>query len=216
MGHKPKLPATWDADLAYICGLLTGDGTLPNRISKHPSGRIQKRYEIAFISEKLDFIKEIYQPIFENIFGLKPYITQVIPDGKKPNFRCRIESKEIYLYLTEKLKLSSGKKARIAKVPIMPKELEIYFLAGLLDTDGGKKGSGFGFTTASPYLAEFVTQKFAELSLNFNSCPWTFKGYTYHQIYVPKTKLHNFLSLIPIRNNEKIETIKALLEKQKD
>jgi hypothetical protein len=213
MGHEPKLPATWNADLAYLCGLLTGDGTLPNRVFRHPSGRIQKRYEIAFISEKVDFIKEVYRPLFENIFDLKPYITKVTTNRKKPIFQCRIESKVVYLYLTEKLKLSSGKKARIAKVPPMPKEYEVYFLAGLLDTDGGKKGSGFGFTTASPYLAEFVSNKFKELNLKFSSCPWTFNEYTYHQIYVPKTKLHNFLSLIPIRNNEKIETIKVLLGK---
>jgi hypothetical protein len=211
MGHKPKLPATWSADLAYLCGLLIGDGTLPARTGKYASGRIQKRYEIAFISEKVDFIKEVYQPIFENIFGVKPYITKVTIGRKKPIFQCRIESKIIYLYLTGKLKLSSGKKARTAKVPTTPKEFEIYFLAGLLDTDGGKKGSGFGFTTASPYLAEFVINKFKELNLKFNSCPWTFNEYTYHQIYVPKTKLRNFLSLIPIRNNEKIETIRVLL-----
>jgi hypothetical protein len=210
MKNNPALPATWSEDLAYLCGLLTGDGTLPNRVLKHKSGRLQRRYEIVFISEKLDFIKEVYQPIFKELFGIPPYITTDIKNRKKPKYMCRLESKILYNYLSDTLKLSSGKKARIAKVPPMPKELEIYFLAGLLDTDGGKKGSGFGFTTASPYLAEFVSQKFKELDFQFKSTPWKFKEYVYHQIYVPRKKLQNFDSLIPLRNKEKIEVVERL------
>ncbi len=210
MKYKPRLPTKFSADLAYLCGLLIGDGSLPNRSFIHPTGRIQKRYEIVFISEKLDSIRNIYQPLFKNIFRLKPYITTVFVKNKKPNYRCRIESKEIYLYLTTNLKLSSGKKAKIAKVPPMPKEFELHFLAGLLDTDGGKKGSGFGLSTASPYLAKFAIKKFSELNINFKSCPWKFNNYTYHQIYVPKYSLQNFINFIPLRNKEKIKTIEIL------
>ena len=86
MKHKPILPTKFSADLAYLCGLITGDGTLPNRSVIHPTGRIQKRYEIVFISEKLAFIHNVYQPLFKNIFGLKPYVTTVLAKNKKPNY----------------------------------------------------------------------------------------------------------------------------------
>lgn len=71
--YSANLPK-WNIDLAYFCGLIIGDGSLPKGFSKRPNGKIQKRYEISFVSESLDFIINVYQPIFQKLFSIRPYI----------------------------------------------------------------------------------------------------------------------------------------------
>ena len=104
-----------------------------------------------------------------------------------------------------------GKKARIAKIPNLPKEYFLFLLAGLLDTDGGKKGSGFGLSTASEYLAEFCENIFKELELSYASCPWFYKNHTYHQIYVHKKDFDNLLKYIPLKNEDKLKFINLVI-----
>ncbi len=87
---------------------------------------------------------------------------------------------------------------------------KIYFLAGLLDTDGGKKASGFGFTTASICLSNFVNYMFSKLNFDFRYCPWKKKNHIYHQIYLNKKESINLLNVIPLKNKEKREFIRSL------
>ena len=104
----------------------------------------------------------------------------------------------------------SGKKARIASPLKMPEKYKIYFLAGLLDTDGGKKGSGFGISTASEKLSDFVKMMFSKLDMKYHYCPWKFSGHSYHQIYLNKEDSIKILEFIPLRNKEKIDFLKCL------
>jgi hypothetical protein len=78
----------------------------------------------------------------------------------------------------------SGRKARIASPISMPEKYKISFLAGLLDTDGGKKGSGFGFSTASTNLSNFVMESFQKLGFKPRHSLWNFNNYDYHQIWL--------------------------------
>ena len=95
----PKLPK-WSEDLAYFCGLITGDGSLPNRYFRKSSGKIQKRYEISFVSISLEFIESVYMPLFEKLFEIKPYITVWKgKENRKDLFYCRKESKILYKFL---------------------------------------------------------------------------------------------------------------------
>ncbi len=205
MIYKPTIPG-WNEDLAYLFGLLIGDGSLPNAKTIRPNGKYQTRYLIYFVSNSLKFLNEIYLPLFKKLFNLTPYILQI--KGKKnPLYNGRIESKKVYEFLQRKGYIV-GRKARIAEVPNMPKKYQIYFLAGLLDTDGGKKGNGFGLSTASKYLALFCQEMFKKLEFRYNSCPWHYKDHIYHQVYVPGSEMHKILKAIPIRNIDKITFIK--------
>lgn len=198
----------WNKDLAYFCGLIVGDGSLPKGFSRRSNGKIQKRYEISFVSISLDFIMNVYKPLFERLFGLEPYIVRWKDKHKKNEiFYCRIESKILYNFLTKKLGMISGKKARIASPLKMPRRYKIYFLAGLLDTDGGKKGSGFGISTASRNLSKFIIEMFSNLKLDYRYCPWKFRERVYHQIYLNKKDSIKILYLIPLKNKEKIELL---------
>jgi len=210
MIYEASLPKSWNKNLAYLFGLLTGDGSLPSSKSIRPNGQYQKRYSIYFISDSKKFLDEVYLPIFQNLFGLTPHITQV--KGKKNLlFNCRIHSKQIYEFLT-RIGYTAGKKARIAKVPqTLPKKYFPDILAGLLDTDGGKKGSGFGLSTASEQLALFCIDMFKTLKIPYHSCPWKYKDHIYHQVYVHKRDMHKILKSIPLRNINKINFIKSYM-----
>lgn len=205
MIYTPKLPKRWNKELAYVFGLLLGDGSLPVANSIRPNGKYQKRHIIFFVSNSKEFLEEIYIPLFKELFGLT-LKTELVKNKKNPLYVCRIESKRVYEFLKKK-GFTIGRKAKIAKIPKMPKKYEIYLLAGLLDTDGGKKGNGFGLSTASKYLAAFCIKIFKKLELRHNSCPWFYKDHFYHQIYVPKLEMGKLLKAIPIKNKDKIKFI---------
>ena len=202
-----KIPKRWDKDLAYLFGLLLGDGSLPETSSKRPNGKYQKRYQIQFFSNSILFLKKIYIPLFKKVFDLIPYIS-LVKNKINPLYNCRIESKLVYEEM-KRLGYITGRKAKIAKIPNLPKKYWVNILAGLLDTDGGKKGNGFGLSTASKYLAKFCINVFKSEKIPFRSCPWEHKNHIYHQIYVRKRDMQKILKTIPIKNKEKINFIKS-------
>jgi len=209
MINNAKLPKKWNKDLAYLFGLLLGDGSLPIANSKRPSGGYQKRHFIYFWSDSKNFIGKVYIPLFKRLFGLAPKI-EILTRKNKNLYFCRIESKKVYEFLKKK-GFTVGRKAKIAKIPNMPKKYRINLLAGLLDTDGGKKASGFGLSTASKYLALFCIKVFKDLNLSFNSCPWHYKNHIYHQVYIGKKDMQKLLKTVPLRNLRKINYIKSIL-----
>jgi len=209
MMHEVDLPKKWSEELSYLFGLLLGDGSLPRTKSRRPNGKYQTRYSIQFFSNSLDFCQQVYVPLFEGLFNLKPRI-ELRKNKINPLYVCRIESKIIYLFL-EKIGYITGRKAKIAKVPKIQKKYEAYLLAGLLDTDGGKKGNGFGLSTASENLALFCMKVYKKQNIPFHSCPWKYKEHTYHQIYTSKKDMAKLLKTIPIRNKDKITFIKSYM-----
>lgn len=204
MEYKPLLPKKWNADLAYFFGLLLGDGSLPNATSIKPNGKLQQRYSIYFISNSKEFLDEIYVPLFFKLFSIKPYLMRV-KFKKSPVYNCRLHAKQIYQYLV-RIGYISGRKARIASIPSsLPQKYYKDILAGLLDTDGGKKGSGFGLSTSSNKLADFCILMFKKYNIPYRSCPWEFNNHIYHQIYVHKREMWKILKTIPIKNKDKID-----------
>jgi intein/homing endonuclease len=209
MIYNVDLPKRWNEDLAYLFGLLLGDGSLPVTSSIRPNGKYQKRYMIFFVSNSKEFLEKVYIPLFKGLFGLAPRI-ELVKDKKNPLYSCRIESKRVYEFL-EKRGFTMGRKAKIAKIPKLPKKYYVNLLAGLLDTDGGKKGNGFGLCTASKYLAAFCIEVFEKLRLPHHSCPWSYNEHIYHQIYVGKKNMGKILKTIPLKNLGKIEYLKSYL-----
>ncbi len=206
MLYHPNLPKLWNEDLAYFCGLILGDGSLPKAYSKRPNGKIQKRYIIHFFCNSDEFVKDIYIPIFKKLFEINPRI--IILKKKHPLYVCTIESKELYLFL-ERRGITTGKKAKIAKIPKLPSKYQLSLLAGLLDTDGGKKGNGFGLSTASNNLGLFCEEMFKKLNFSYHSCPWYYNNHKYHQIYVHKKDFPKILKSIPLKHKDKINFINA-------
>lgn len=118
-------------ELAYICGVLAGDGSINIREEKGD-------YEIKCVGNPKDE-KEYYQqvvfPLFFYLFGLnvKPRYFD-----KNTTYGIRIWSKNLVKYLTEYIGLPSGKKYDFLKIPLIfyhDKKLIRYFITGLFDTD---------------------------------------------------------------------------------
>jgi hypothetical protein len=207
MLNKAVFPKRWGEDLAYLFGLLLGDGSLPKTASKRTNGKFQNRYHIYFISNSADFCDKVYIPLFTELFGIKPR-KELVKNKLNLLYNCRIESKLIYQFLEEKGYIV-GRKAKIAKIPKLPIKYYPHLLAGLLDTDGGKKGNGFGLSTASEHLASFCIETFKKLRIPFTSCPWHYNNHVYHQIYATRKNMQKILKAIPLRNLDKINFINS-------
>ena len=204
--YNVSLPKKWSADLAYLCGLITGDGSMPRTASRRLNGKLQQRHSIYFLCESETFCR-FYSSLFQNIFHVEPKVVSRNRENRSVIYVCRIESIQIYKFL-EKFGMTTGRKAKTASVPKMPGEYHAHFLAGLLDTDGGKKGSGFGLCTASAELGTFCKEMFTKNKIPFKSCPWLYKGHTYHQIYVHKRDAAKIIACIPLKNPEKVNLIR--------
>ena len=87
MKYNPVLPRRWSSNLAYIFGLIMGDGSMPITKSKRPNGKFQQRFHIYFISESKSFIDSIYNPLFNSLFGLNPWIEIKIRNAVDEHFK---------------------------------------------------------------------------------------------------------------------------------
>ncbi len=126
------LPRGISYDLAYLCGILAGDGSIYKRENKHD-------YIIKCVGNPKDE-KELYFniicPLFKKIFGFTPAIKM---HDSGTTFGFVIYSKILYLYFIENICLPSGKKYEDLKIPVVfkiKKNLTISFIRGVFDTDG--------------------------------------------------------------------------------
>ena len=100
-----KLPVELNNDLAYLCGVFAGDGSIS--IEKRNN---QYKYYLTYTGNALDekeFYHEIIAPRLRNVFGIEPKVKH----NKRDNtYVSRINSKPIILFLTEIIGLPKGKK----------------------------------------------------------------------------------------------------------
>jgi len=126
-GNKIDIPKQ-NNSFAYFLGILLGDGCL--MISKD-KGR-KKSYALQISANKKRFANKI-QNIAKNLFG----ISGSIYPGEGCYNLC-IYSKALVLFLNSVYDIPIGVKYCTIKVPskIKTKEEIIYFLKGMIDTDG--------------------------------------------------------------------------------
>lgn len=127
-----KLPTVISSNLAYICGILTGDGSIYSREEKND-------YIIKCVGNPRDeqeLYTKIIAPLFKELFG---FIPNICYQDSKTTYGFVLYSKAIFTYLTEVIGMSRGKKYDTLCIPAIFKKEEyllISFLRGLFDTDG--------------------------------------------------------------------------------
>jgi len=126
------IPTTISEDLAYLCGIFAGDGSIGYRRKKN-------EYSLKVVGNPKDekeFYHQVIGPKFEKVFGIFPRMRY---HDSQTTYGFSIYSKTIYLFLVNNIGLPSGVKYSTLKIPeIFLKEhkLAVAFVRGVFDTDG--------------------------------------------------------------------------------
>ncbi len=141
--RKIKIPNEITQDLAYLCGILSGDG----HIEKNYGGKSRNR--ICCGGNPKDE-KKFYNITIKNLFK-KLFNANVTPkDLGDGTYGIKFSSLGITIFLTKVIGLPRGKKYDTIKIPklfLQDKKLILSFVRGLFDTD-------FGFCLCKKYHTE--------------------------------------------------------------
>jgi intein/homing endonuclease len=126
------IPTTISEDLAYLCGIFAGDGSIGYRRKKN-------EYCLKVVGNPKDekeFYHQIIGPKFKKVFGVYPKMKY---HDSKTTYGFSVYSKSINNYLNKVIGLPSGVKyptLRIPEIFCKEKKLVIAFIRGVFDTDG--------------------------------------------------------------------------------
>lgn len=126
-----KIPHEVTNDLAYLSGILIGDGHLRFDEREH-------RYSISCVGhpkDEKDLYDKIIAPLIERLFGIKTVPT--LCDGGT-TYGIRIGSKSLVYFFSEVIGLPTGAKSGIITIPEIFKKREPFlkaFIRGYADTD---------------------------------------------------------------------------------
>lgn len=125
-----SLPKEVNIDLAYLCGVLAGDGNIHIRKEKHD-------HSIKCVGNPKDereFYDEVLVPLFKRVFNIS-----LIPhlQDKSTTYGIRFWSKALVKFLTEVIGLPKGVKYEHLTLPRIfnSRELKLAFIQGVADTD---------------------------------------------------------------------------------
>ncbi|HIH42499.1 TPA: hypothetical protein HA246_02535 [Candidatus Woesearchaeota archaeon] len=127
-----KLPNKLSQELAYLCGIIVGDGSIYQRQDK-------KDCVLKIVGNPKDeqeLYHEVIGPYFNKTFGFMPNIRL---QDTNTTYGFVVVSKGLLIFLTEKTGLIKGKKDQRLGIPEIFKdnrEFLVPFIRGLFDTDG--------------------------------------------------------------------------------
>ncbi len=195
---KVKLPKL-DKEMFYFAGVVFGDG--------HVSGFIRQKgyrsYRIKIEKCRSDFSENYIPKLIEGLFGFKPRIYL----GKKKSelVNIIINSKVVSKILTNVFSFSYGKKSDnvIDFVKQFPEYLQLHFITGLLDTDGGISANSFSFCNSSKKTVLFVKDFMEKQNLSTKFYKQTKGKFKWYQIRIPLKDKNRFLKTFPLKNKRK-------------
>jgi hypothetical protein len=172
-----QLPEDVTQELAYLCGVFAGDGSLGYRPKKY-------EYSLKCVGNPRDektFYHDILAPTFKEIFGFQPRVGY-FDSGTTYGFR--VFSKSLVLYLSKWFGLPLGRKGTGLRVPsffLADPNLMCMFVRGVFDTDGCislKKGDYpvISISSRSPGFIEQISGFLKSL------------GFCFYEVYDYKVK----------------------------
>lgn len=208
-----RVPKEIDATLAYLSGLILGDGYL-----KSINVRNNFEHTAIITSGDREFLKEI-KLIIENTFETKVQkLLYHFHSGASWNL-CK-SNKAIFRIFTRVIGLPSINKAGNAAIPEIIKQLpfreRIAFLAGLIDSDIGKHSGGLGCTFKSKVLVGDLILFLQEMGIKSKHYGSHYKNnkYLQHDFTIPKSQIKSLKALL-LKNflpkkKDRLETINKL------
>ncbi len=204
-----------DEDMAYLIGTIVGDGHISNNTKSKTD--LSKDYQITIELTNCEYLKEI-ESLFKEFINTKSTTYSLKKrEGKQQSWVFRFRNKEVYLYLTKAIGIPCGSKTSKLFVPdcIMKnnKHIKKSFIAGLFDTDGGKRGGSIGFSMKSEQLQKDTSDLLKEFKIKHYNEKWLNKRYQlyYYGIKLSKKFTAMFLYEVPLRNKSKFNEILNLL-----
>src|SRR3989338_2912267 len=114
-------------EIAYLAGFIGGDGNLSER-------------RISLIDKNLEFHETALRNKFKKSFGIVPIISPMKTIKGATTYRSRVNSKEIYAFFSEKLRIPIKNKTFEMQTPreIMDSDKEIFseYIKGWIDAEG--------------------------------------------------------------------------------
>ena len=78
--------------------------------------------------------------------------------------------------------------------------MQLSFVTGLLDTDGGRSGNSFAFCSASKKTAFFVKDFLESHSISTRVNFQEYGKYSWYLVNIPKKDKNKFLETFPLKN----------------
>jgi hypothetical protein len=167
-----QLPNTISSELAYLIGVLAGDGNIFVRKDKHD-------YRVKCVGNPLDekeFYKNLLAPLFKKVFNIK--LDNKNQDSNS-TYGFYIYSKSLVAFLNKIFGLPIGKKYDKLKIPkiIRKNNLVADFIKGLADTDfcvtfrGNRKFPSIVGSSKSKAFFQEISQELRKI------------GFTFYEVY---------------------------------
>jgi hypothetical protein len=130
MTHKIIIPKVMP-ELAYLCGVIAGDGCITIRPEKHD----HCLYCAGNFSDEQEYYQTVISPLMKQVFGIT---VNLRPHSGGRCFGFTISSKQLTAFLVNTVGLPVGKKYEHLHFPKLftTAETKVAFLRGLFDTDG--------------------------------------------------------------------------------
>jgi len=223
-GKQIKLPKRIDYKLAYLLGVILGDGHLadPNKsydklTTYNSELRITDQNKETFIS---------LASIFKGLFGYNPRIYSEQSKVDRTFYRFVIRLKSLHRFLMVVCGMPFGDKRGKVKIPEIiknaPPDLQKWFIAGFFDADGsiGLTKNRWPVIHISQYDSSILKEIIdisSKLGVNWLG-PYDYK-YKYNNCTIKiynKRDAERFLSNIPSLNPIKLKQREILCQKLKE
>ena len=201
--YKYIFPDPLTEDMAYLVGVISGDGSLVTPIKRSRGGYIF-RVSIAVARDNQEFLDNILQ-LLKKLFGINPTLVKKMRNGSLSCYEILIQLVPIYAYFVDVIGLEIGRRDENFQVPeiFQNKRLFPFYLAGMIDTDGHVQNNRFRLDQKNYNMIQqireltlkFITNNVSELK------EWyaTYKGKKFKNYYFSFAKIK-----LPSRNPLKI------------
>ena len=183
------LPFILNENISCLIGMILGDGHLK-----------KEKKRIAFEVTQKSLV-ELFLSLMKKSFLINGSIKKRIEklENRKQRYYTNITNAPIYILLNKVYNIPIGKKSRIIEVsPLIlkgNKRVKLFFLFGVLLTDGGRRRRGFGFSSSSKSFRDNVFTLLSEFEIKCSLDEWKHKTYKkiYYGLFFKKAELSKLM-----------------------